>query len=161
MIVIMIMTMDKVTVIVICQEGALVFTSKGEEEVNHHVHLLVGQFNTALVKSHVIDRILEGLTGTVMVVWPCVLDVTQTWNLETVTVTLELSLLETAVVLDCEFLSPFCKVMSAESHELIRKTAEVVTHVTCSAVILLEELISRKFISCDCIVISTEPLVEA
>lgn len=119
MLVIVIMAVDETAVIVVGQRCALIFTCKGEEEVLDEVHLVMGQLDTGLVEGHVIDSVLKGLTGTVMEVWPCVLDVTEAWHFETMTVTLLLCLLEASVILNCEFLSPFCKVMPAESHEFV------------------------------------------
>ena len=158
---IVIMTMDEAAVVVVGQRSALIFTCEGEEEVLDEMNLVMGQLDSALVDSHVRDSLFESVAGTVVVVWPSVLDVAETWYLETVAVTLELSLLEASVILDCEFLSPFGKVMSAESHQHVRPTTEIVTYMTCSAVILLEEFVSLEFICSDGLVIATEPLVEA
>ena len=157
---VVVVTVNHRAVIVVGQRSALVFTCEGEEEVLDEVYLVVSQLDTCLVESHVRDSLFESVACTVVVVWPCVLDVAEARHLETVTVTLLLCLLETAVILDCEFLSPFCKVMSAKSHELVRKTTEVVSDMACSAVILLEEFVSGKLICCDSLVIATEPLVE-
>ena len=157
---VVIVAVDEAAVIVVGQRSALIFTCKGEEEVLDEVYLVVSKLDTALVETHVIDSLFESMACSVVVVWPCVLDVAEARHLETVTVALELSLLEASVILNCEFLSPFCKVMSAESHELVRKTTEVVTHMTCSAVVLLEEFITLKFLCCDSLVVTTEPLVE-
>ena len=116
---IVIMTMDETAVIRVGQRDALVLTCEREEEVLNEVNLVVSQLYTSLIESHVIDSVLESLTGTVMVIWPCMLDVAKAWHLETMAVTLLLSLLEASIVLNCDFLSSFLEVMSAESHEFV------------------------------------------
>ena len=158
---VVVVTVNHRAVVVVGQRSALIFTCEGEEEVLDEMNLVMGQLDSALVESHVRDSLFESVAGTVVVVWPSVLDVAETWHLETVAVTLELSLLEASVILDCEFLSPVSKVMSAESHQLVRLTTEIVSHMTCSAVILLEEFVSLEFICSDGLVIAAEPLVEA
>ena len=115
----MIMTMNHRTVIRVGQRRALILSCQCEEELNHEVNLFVGQFDTALVKTHVIHCLVKSVACAVMVVWPCVLDVAKARHLEAMTVTLETSLLEAAIILNSEFLSPVGEIMSAESHELI------------------------------------------
>ena len=119
MVVVVVVTVNHRAIIVVGQRSALVFTCEGEEEVLDEVYLLMSQLDTCLVEGHVRDGLFESMACTVMVVRPSVLDVAQARNLEAVTVTLRLSLLDASVILNCEFLSPFCKVMSAKSHECV------------------------------------------
>ena len=155
------MTVDKRAVVRVCQKDALILTCKGKEEVLNEMNLFISKLDTALVETHVINCIFESLAGTIVVVRPCVLDVAEARNLEAMTVTFELSLLEATIILNCEFLSPVSEVMSAESHELVRLTAEVMSDVACRAVISLEEFISSKFLSGNSLIVTKEPLVEA
>ena len=158
---IVVMTMNHRTVVRVGQRLALILSCQCEEELNHEVNLFVGQLDTALIQTHVIHCLLKGVACAVMIVWPSVLDVAKARHLEAMTVTLETSLLEAAIILNSEFLSPICEVMSAESHEFVRLSAEVVADVACCAVILFEEFITGKFLCCDRLVVAKKPLVEA
>ena len=94
---------DSFTWIGVSQRFALIFSGKSLEEACYLIHLSRCKLHTALIDTHITDSLFEGFTGTVMVVRPCMLDIAKSWNLKAMTVTLDLSLLVTSVILVSEF----------------------------------------------------------
>ena len=84
-----------------------------------------------------------------MVVGPCELDVAQARHLEAVAVTLLLSLLIATVILLCELHAASIEVVVTQAHKLVRQASEVGAYMACSAVVLLEELITLKLLGSD------------
>ena len=82
-----------------------------------------------------------------MEIWPCMLNVAKSRNLEAMTVAFLLCLLEAAVILYRQFCSTVSEIILAQAHRFICKTSEIRTGMTGRAVICLEEFISFEFIS--------------
>jgi hypothetical protein len=108
-----------VTRSVVGQKLALILTSECLEESCNLVDFYISKFYTALVESHVTNSILKCLACTIMVVWPGVLYITKTWNFETVTVSLMLSLLETSVIFVSQLKTTLSEVVTTKSHKFI------------------------------------------
>ena len=138
---------DSFARIVIGQKLSLIFSGESLEESSDLIHLRRCKFHTALVDTHITNSVLEGFAGTVMIIWPCMLHITESRNLETMTVALDLSVLITAVVLVSKLETTVSEIMTAESHKFVRLASEVWTDMACRAIILLEKFISGKFIS--------------
>ena len=88
------------------------------------------------------------------------LDVTKTWHLESMTVTLYSGLLETTVILMSKLQTTLSEIMTSQAHEFIRLTSKIRTYMAGSTVVLFEKFITRKFISSNGRIISTKPFVE-
>jgi DNA-binding transcriptional MocR family regulator len=108
-----------VTRSVVGQKLALILSGEGLQEGCDLIHLILCQLDTALIDTHVTDSLFKSVTGTVMIIWPCMFDIAESRHLETVTVTFQLSFLVTSIVLICEFQSPVGEIMSAKTHEFI------------------------------------------
>ena len=63
--------------------------------------------------------IFKMLAGAIMVIRPCVFDVSESRHLEAVTVTLQLSLFPAAVVLMSEFRTTVCEIVATKSHKFV------------------------------------------
>ena len=111
--------MDSVTRIIVCQKFSLILSGKSLKESCYLIYLGRSQLYSTLIDTHIADSVFESLAGSVMVVRPCMLDITKSWNLETMTVTLDLSFLITSVIFVCKFEASVSKIMTAESHEFI------------------------------------------
>ena len=92
--------------------------------------------------------------------WPCMLYIAESRYLEAMTVTLQLSLLVASVILVGHLQAAICEIMPAETHQFICKSAKVLSCMTCSTVILLEELITGKSFICNGRIISEKPLIK-
>ena len=99
--------------------NSLVLTGQCLEERCYILNFCFSEFHTTLIQSHVTDSFLKCLTSTIVIIWPCVLDVSKSRHLKTMTVTLQLCLLEATIVLISKFKTAICEIMTSESHQLI------------------------------------------
>ena len=113
------MSMNLLTRIVTADRSAVIFSGQSLEKGCDLVSLSSCELYSTLIQAHIADSFFQGLTGTIVIIWPCMLHIAESRNLETMTVTLLLSLLETSVVLISELETTLCKVMTSEAHQLI------------------------------------------
>jgi hypothetical protein len=105
--------------VIVCQKLALIFSGESLEEGSDLIHLGRSKFHTALIDTHIANGILESLTCSVVIIWPCMLHIAESRHFETMTVTLDLSLLVTAIVLICQLEATVSEIMTTKSHKLI------------------------------------------
>ena len=117
--VMIIVTVDFVSRIGGCDRLSVDFTGKCEQEGCNVMNLILCEFHSALIDRHITHSFFKCLTGSIMEVWPCVLHITKSRNLESVTVALVGSLLEASIVFNCKFFSSFSEIVASKSHELI------------------------------------------
>ena len=117
--VIVVMVMDHIARSVIGQKLALILSCEGLEEGCNLIDLCRCQFHTALISAHIHYRLFKSLTCAIVIIRPGMLDIAKSRNLEAMTVTFNLGLLITPVIFDSEFKATVCKIMSAQSHNLV------------------------------------------
>ena len=160
MVVIIVVVEDNTILVDIAKLLALILACERAQEGYDVCNLSVAKLRIALVECHIANSLVHSQARAIVVVGPSKFDITQARNLETVAVTLILSLLVAAVILLGKLRATLLEVVTAQTHKLVGVATKVDAHVARSTAISLEELVATHLLCRKGGVVTTKPLVK-